>query len=329
MVALNVKIRPQELKSKDHRTLLVAVLSQWLPLAPATFRAIVEVVPSPSKAQSVRIPKMLHPDLPYHQITAKAENKLEEDLYSGDTSSDAFVVAYISKMFAVPTADLPQNQRKPLTAEEMRERGRASREAAAVLAVIGPALLENAQQIDSNGNHEPENPAEVPTPAEATKEGEATESLLGFARLYSGIMRTGQTMYALLPKYKATLLPSHPRNQKYIIPVKIECLYMMMGRDLLPVIEVPAGNVFAISGLEGKILRNGSLCGLGTRDAARETADMDKDKGCLVNLAGLYMPVLESFSTSCYLNLMSAYSLLRLCELRWSQRNPVSVLPLV
>lgn len=286
-----MKVRPQEMKSKDYRILAQAILSQWLPLAPATFRACVEVIPPPSQAQAVRIPKMLHPDLPYHQLVVQPQSKLEEDLYTGSTEDDAYIVAYISKMFAVPTNALPQNQRKPLTAEEMRQRGRANREAAAALAATGAVVVDQGKAIEVD-----------PTSFTAQQEGkdakqeesvkvEDQESLLGFARLYSGTMKAGQTLYAILPKYNAALPPSHPRNSKFITPVKIEHLYMMMGRELVMVNEVPAGNVFAVSGLEGKILRNGTLCGLSSGVAQAEHAKMDQDKACFVNLAGLHLNV--------------------------------------
>jgi ribosome assembly protein 1 len=289
VTALGVKIRPQELKTKDYRVLLQAVVSQWLPLAPATFRAIVEVIPPPPQAQSVRIPKMLHPDLPYHQTTVEPQNKLERDLYSGASGAEAFTIAYISKMFAVPADALPQNQRKPLTAEDMRQRGRASREAAAALAATGAIVVDQSKSLEATEAPGSADAPEEPV-ADATAEKQEEEVLLGFARLYSGTMRAGQHVYALLPKYDVALLPTHPRNSKFIVPVKVQYLYMMMGRDLVMVDEVPAGNVFAIAGLDGKILRNGTLCGVQDQE---ETAvqEAGKDRECFVNLAGLHMTV--------------------------------------
>lgn len=285
--ALGVKIRPQELKTKEYRSLLTAILSQWLPLAPATFRAVVEVVPPPSQAQAVRIPKMLHPELLHSQLDVKPENKLEEDMYYGRAGDDAFIVAYVSKMFAVPAKSLPQNQKKPMTAEEMRQRGRASREAAAALAATGAVVSEQAQPLQSDGevlklSEDKQDQPEIEEDAEV---------LLGFSRLYSGTLRAGQTVYAILPKYNTSLPPTHPRNSKFISAVKIQYLYMMMGRDLIMVDEVPSGNVFAVSGLEGKILRNGTLCGIGAKDVAVDLSQAAEDRECFVNLAGLGLTV--------------------------------------
>lgn len=294
--ALGVKIRPQELKTKEHRQLLTAILSQWLPLAPATFRAVVEVVPQPSQAQAVRIPKMLHPELLHSQTDVKPENKLEEDMYYGRAGDDAFVVAYVSKMFAVPAKALPQNQKKPMTAEEMRQRGRASREAAAALAATGAVLSEHVQPLQQS-NGEALTPSEE-KPEEQVEIDENAEVLLGFSRLYSGTLKAGQTVYAVLPKYNTALPPTHPRNSKFISAVKVEYLYMMMGRDLVMVDQVPSGNVFAVAGLEGKILRNGTLCGIGAKDVAGDLSGVTEDRDCLVNLAGLNLTVSvdEAFS---------------------------------
>ena len=238
---------------------------------------------------------MLHPDLPYNQLTVTPENKLEEDLYSGNSGPEAYVTAYVSKMFAVPSSALPQNQRKPLTADEMRERGRASREAAAALAASGAVVSEQAQAHPShsteqeNGNSAAEPATNGNGKSEDAEEIEE-EALLGFARLYSGTLRAGQCLHALLPKYNTRLPPTHPRNAKFILSTKVEFLYMMMGRELIMVDEVPAGNVCAIAGLEGKILRNGTLCGFGQ---SREIEDLDatKEKESLVNLAGLHSTV--------------------------------------
>lgn len=282
-----MKIRPQELKTKEHRTLSTAILSQWLPLAPATFRAVVEIIPQPSQAQAIRIPKMLHPELLHSQLDVKPENKLEEDMYHGNAGDDAFIVAYVSKMFAVPAKSLPQNQKKAMTAEEMRQRGRASREAAAALAATGAVVVEEALPLQSNGevlnlSEDKQEQAEV---------DEDAEVLLGFSRLYSGTLRAGQTVYAILPKYNASLPPTHPRNSKFISAVKVEYLYMMMGRDLVMVDEVPSGNVFAAAGLEGKILRNGTLCGIGAHDVAADLSQATEHRECFVNLAGLNLTV--------------------------------------
>ncbi len=248
--ALNLNILPRDLKSKNTRNLLNLVFSQWLPLATCTVQAVIDIIPPPSSSQQYRIPKILYPDI--SEDTIEPKNKLERDLFECNSDDAAFVGAYVSKMFAVPKKDFPEHKKKTLTAEEMRERGRIAREAAAA------------------GNSLPPSKDESPY-ASITNDGvEEGEVLLGFARLYSGRLRVGSHIFALLPKYDSSVPPSHPRNDKFLHMARVEALYTMMGRDLVPVNEVLAGNVFAIAGLEGKVWRSATLCSPGAGGVAEE-----------------------------------------------------------
>lgn len=212
--------------------------------------AIIGQLPPPKDAQRVRLPKMLYPNT-HRKANDPLEptNDVEKALYSCDISEDAPVVAYVSKMFAVPVEFLPENRRKQMSAEEMRERGRQQRELRAAHALL-----------DKSGEGIPLNQEEVVALAEEAEllEKEAAEelkgeSLIGFARLYSGSIRVGQKLYVMGPKYD----PKYPK--KHISEITVQSLYLIMGRDLESLDEVSAGNVFGIGGLEGHILKNGTL----------------------------------------------------------------------
>ncbi|KAG6832005.1 hypothetical protein H0H92_006041 [Tricholoma furcatifolium] len=276
--ALNLKILPRDLKSKDTRHLLSLIFSQWLSLSTCVTQTVIDVVPAPAVAQRTRIPKMLYPDL--YDATLEPKNKLEEDLYSSNSDSEASVTAYVSKMFAVAAKDLPENKKKPITAEEMRAKAREAREAKA------------AEQAAKSGEQaEPQSSAMPYTPPPPTDESAKEETVvgdaevvLGFARLYSGTLRTGTTIYGLLPKYNATLGPTHSTNAKYLVTATVEGLYIMMGRELVPVDSVRAGNIFAIKGLEGKVWRSATLCAPSEKGVG-EAAETDRP--CLINLGGV------------------------------------------
>ncbi|KAM0756504.1 translation elongation factor 2 [Meredithblackwellia eburnea MCA 4105] len=290
IASLNVKVRPQDLRSKDTRNLLLAIFSQWLPLAPSTFRAVIDKIHSPPIAQSLRVPKMLHPDLGNSSDEPVAPtNKLEKDLYEGAPTDDRLTIAYVSKMFAVKSDELPENQRKPLTADEMRARAKIAKEEREARAQrekedqaardAGLPLAERPQE-DLKAKKEREE-------EERLKAAVSKEVLIGFARQYSGTIRLGQQLYAVLPKFNSELPPSHPQNVRHIAPVKVEQLYMIMGRELVAVEEVKAGNLFAIGGLEGIVGRNATLCAMGPNTGVKDVASVDQDKECLVNLAGV------------------------------------------
>lgn len=275
---LDLKIHPRDLKSKDFRQLLSTIFSQWLSLSTCIIQTAVDVVPPPSEAQGIRIPKMLYPDL--HEPTVVPKNQLEKSLYSCDSRSEANVVALVSKMFAVPDSDLPENKKQALTAEELRARAKALREAKKLAEEQGDAANSASPSVT---------PAE-PTSASPGDTREETagpgENLLGFARIYSGTIVEGAKVFCVLPKYNHLLGPAHPRNQEHLVTATIERLYTMMGRELVRVPSVCAGNVFAIKGLEGKVWRNATICSP-NQSGVGDAPDVDLLKECLVNLGGV------------------------------------------
>ena len=311
---LELKILPRDLKSKDHSGLLSAVFSQWLPLASCTFSAVVSNIPSPKEAQALRIPKLLQPGLSYFAADKELEpqTEVQRDMYTAKPGQDAFKVAYVSKMFAVKREDLPEGRRKNLTAEEMRARAKDSRERArAIQAATGAQVNGDAEHQTSNGMSleeaqaqaqaaaQRDNPTAPSQTAEAESDNaaaakpESDEVIIGFSRLYSGSLRVGASMMAILPKYNPKLGPSSTNNAKHLKEVKIEGLYMMMGRELIAVQEVPAGNVFGIRGIEKTVLRNATLFAppdahlQGPEKTISEWLNTGENASQLVNLSGV------------------------------------------
>ena len=273
--ALNLKLLPRDLRSKDGRQLLSLIFNQWLSLSTCVIQSVIDIVPSPPAAQAVRLPRMLYPNAFDQEIMPK--NKLERDLYSSNSGADAYITAYVSKMFAVPRKELPENKVRPLTAEELRTRGRAAREA----------------RKDTTLESIPNTPAvEDTADAPETLPAANDEIILGFARLYSGTIKVGTRIYCVLPKYSAALSPDHPANVNNIVVAEVEGLYVMMGRELQPVASVRAGNTFAIRGLEGKVWRNATLCSPGEAGILQDS-NCQQDHECLINLGGANRMVLS------------------------------------
>jgi len=188
---------------------------------------------------------MLNPDLSETHVDPKS--KLEKDLYSCDVSESAHVVGYVSKMFAVSTAQLPEHKKQTVTVDELRARAREAR-----------VRVESREQ--SRAATPSLNPAESLTGESSGDLNTANETLLGFARLYSGVIRVGSTVACVFPKYNNELEPTHPRNKPHVVNATVDALYTMMGRDLVTVDSVSAGNIFAIRGLEGSVWRSATIC---------------------------------------------------------------------
>jgi len=311
---LNLKIPPRELKSKDTRNLLQLVFSQWLSLSTCVIQTAIDIVPPPSSAQLTRIPKILYPDL--LELTIAPKNKLEKDLWNCDDGEEAFVIGYVSKMFAVPIKELPENKKATVTAEQMRANAKAARERAAAAAL--------AAATEANGGSPPSTPAEVSNDQGDDIGGEESNEdddvLLGFARIYSGTIRVGSTVRCVLPKYNNNFPPTHPRNIPQTTTTIVEGLYTMMGKDLVRVDTVPAGNVFAIRGLEGKVTRSATICAPSRQGLVDEGVGGGNTEYVL-NLGGVLRPVTRSPALFISWKLKSPFlRCIRSSGSRWSQK---------
>lgn len=263
---LNLKVSPRDLKTKDSRQLVSLLCNQWLPLSTCIIQAVIDIVPSPPAAQAFRLPRMLYPDSFEQGIAPK--NKLEQDLFTSNLGPDANVVAYVSKMIAVPRKELPENKSRSLTADEMRSRGREPRRERSSEDTNAPlAALQGTMET-----------LEIEEKAD-------DEVILGFARLYSGSLTIGTEVYCVLPKYNASLPPEHPSNVHNLVTAEVEGLYIMMGRELHPVETILAGHTFAIRGLGGKVWRNATLCAPLCTGIPRGS-DVKYNQACFINLGG-------------------------------------------
>ena len=124
---------------------------------------------------------------------------------------------------------------------------------------------------------------------QSEQEAQKGEVLLGFARIYSGTIRVGTTIACVLPKYSNAHGPTHARNARHIVTARVEGLYVMMGRELVNVESVQAGNVFAIKGLEGKVWRNATLCA--PSDGGLKEGGLEQLVDSVVNLGGVHRMV--------------------------------------
>jgi ribosome assembly protein 1 len=190
---------------------------------------------------------MLYPDQLESHVDPKSN--FEKDLYSCNASESAHVVAYVSKMFAISTAQLPEHKKQTLTVDELRARAREAR-----------VRVESREQSRATSPSPGDIPSENPVGESPSDLKSASETLLGFARLYSGVIRVGSTVACVLPKYNNQFEPTHPRNKSHVVNATVGALYTMMGRDLVAVDSVSAGNIFAIRGLEGSVWRTATIC---------------------------------------------------------------------
>ncbi|KAK5089400.1 Cytoplasmic GTPase/eEF2-like protein (ribosomal biogenesis) [Exophiala xenobiotica] len=250
--SLNIQIPAHVARSRDTKAILQAVFSSWLPLSTALLVSVIEFLPSPADAQATRVPEIMDDLIGVEHIDKNISSAMIE-FKAGKTDP---VVAYVSKMVAIPESELPAKRRKlgsTLTADEARELARKKRAEfakarAEAEGANGTDGITNGMQDSSIGDEDPEDV----TP----EQPEDPEHLIGFARLFSGNLKVGDEVYVLPPKFNPAQPHASPEPKK----VKITALYLLMGRGLEALESVSAGTIFGIEGLEGHILKTGTLC---------------------------------------------------------------------
>lgn len=266
--SLKIRITPRELRSKDKKQLIKTVMSQWLPVANAVLLTVADKLPSPLESQKQRIESILD-SAPGAELI---DHQLRENMI--DCCKNEKLSCYISKMLLIPTEELPENQKEALTHDELIERGRQAR-AAAAKAAEAVKMMEQVQNESDDMyarvseskkiEEEPEFKFEdeeedltADTQENETENETEKETAIGFARIYSGTLSVGDEVSVLQPRFN----PSKPH--KYISTTKITGLYLLMGRDMISLKKVPAGNIVGIKGLDGHLLKSGTLVNTGT-----------------------------------------------------------------
>ncbi|KAI6884585.1 elongation factor Tu [Hortaea werneckii] len=252
--SLNINIPAHIMRSRDPKALLGAVFGAWLPLSTAMLVSVIEGLPSPQTAQEARMPSMLE-DSPGSQ---HLDSRITDAATHSKSNVGEPCVAYVSKMVSVPESELPANRRKGgmLSAEEAQELGRRKR------AEIARAQAQANNESDVAGITDALSSAAIgedDDTADADNQPEQEEDpehLIGFARIFSGTLTVGDEVYVLPPKYT----PAKPHAQPQPKKVTIKALYLLMGRSLESLSSVPAGNVVGIAGLEGAIIKSGTIC---------------------------------------------------------------------
>lgn len=248
--SLSLTIAPHVLRSRDPRALLTAVFAAWLPLSTALLVSVIEHLPSPPVAQASRLPTLIDASPGADHV----DSKVRDAMVGFKVSREEPVVAYVSKMVSIPASELPENKRKAgasLSAEEARDMARKKRAEIAQAQAAAEGIGGLTAAMESTGMRDESNIADG-----EVDQVQVPEHLIGFARLYSGTLSVGDSVYVLPPKFS----PAHPHAAPEPPKVTVTALYLLMGRGLEPLNSVPAGVVFGIAGLEGHILKSGTLC---------------------------------------------------------------------
>lgn len=248
--SLSLNIPSHLLRSRDSSAIMNALFSAWLPLSTAVLVSVIEYLPAPPEAQASRLPTLVDASPGAVHVDPLVRDAVT-DMKSFD---DDPVVAYVSKMVSVPESELPQNKRKmgsTMSSDEAREMARRKR-----------AEFAKAQALNENGtDHDDLSSALDDADLNKTNglgenEPAEKEQLIGFARLYSGTLSVGDSIYVLPPKFSPASPHASPEPQKVVVTG----LFLLMGRSLETLTSVGPGVVCGIAGLQGSVLKSATLC---------------------------------------------------------------------
>uniref|UniRef100_A0AAA9SKN9 Elongation factor-like GTPase 1 n=1 Tax=Bos taurus TaxID=9913 RepID=A0AAA9SKN9_BOVIN len=280
VTSLGLKIGAREARHSDPKVQINAICSQWLPISQAVLAMVCQKLPSPLDITAERVEKLMCAGSQTFDSLPPETQALKAAFMKCGSEDTAPVIIFVSKMFAVDAKALPQNKPRPLTQEEIAERReRARRRHAEKLAAAqGQAPVEPTQDAGalemSPQGEEPkgdEQGVESETPKPVSPEGSEQESFIAFARVFSGVARKGKRIFVLGPKYspleflqQVPLGFSAPLEDLPPVPhmacCTLENLYLLMGRELEDLEEVPPGNVLGIGGLQDFVLKSATLC---------------------------------------------------------------------
>ncbi|XP_040058620.2 elongation factor-like GTPase 1 [Gasterosteus aculeatus] len=262
VTSLGIKVLPRDLRHSDPKVLLSAVCSQWLPVSQAVLLMVCEKLPSPLDMAAERVEKLMSVGARRFDSLPEQTQELKRAFLRCSSRENEPLIIFVSKMFAVDAAALPQNRQRPLSQEEMAHRRELARQRHAdrmAAGCVDPPARPDTASVSLPAKMESVTP----------EEEEEQQTFVAFARVYSGVAKKGQRVFVLGPKYDPgqglSTLPEGVSASDCVSAVphlsccSMERLYLLMGRELEELEEVPAGNVLGIGGLEDSVLKSATL----------------------------------------------------------------------
>ncbi|SMN19821.1 similar to Saccharomyces cerevisiae YNL163C RIA1 Cytoplasmic GTPase involved in biogenesis of the 60S ribosome [Maudiozyma saulgeensis] len=139
--ALNIKLLPRDLRSRDDKQLLRNVMGQWLPVSTAVLLTVIEKLPSPVESQKNRLDTILK----IETDTENVDKHLLDSMSTCDRNGPS--CAYVSKILSIPREELPISSSKEVSPDQIMERNRKAREEA-LKAAKRAEMLENMGKLD-------------------------------------------------------------------------------------------------------------------------------------------------------------------------------------
>ncbi|KAJ8271563.1 hypothetical protein COCON_G00104220 [Conger conger] len=286
VASLGLKVASRDTRHSDPKVLLSAICSQWLPVSHAVLTMVCFKLPSPLDMEAERVEKLMCAGVRRFESLPEKTQELKTAFLECKNDESAPVIVFVSKMFAVDSKALPQNKQRPLTQEEIAQRREVARQKHAERLAANQGANEGAENPEPaparpapqtvppsgegcTGGEAPAGQTEALAPRTDRSAEEGKEHFIAFARVFSGVVKRGQPVFVLGPKFDPSqalkTLPEGCCAADTLPPVPhmacctLERLYLLMGRELEELSEVPPGNVLGIGGMEEWILKSATV----------------------------------------------------------------------
>ncbi|XP_041031165.1 elongation factor-like GTPase 1 isoform X2 [Carcharodon carcharias] len=259
--SLGLTILPRDSRHTDPKVHLNAICTQWLPISHAVLSMVCNKLPSPLDIAAERVEKLMCVRSRRFDSLPVQTQALKQAFLECKSDETAPVIVFICKMFAVDSKALPQNKLRPLSQEEIAQRREQARKRHAA------KLANQMQKLEQNP---PEKTLEISSANTSTRDiqvanqmeqtdlntcrqdSQQKEHFIAFARVYSGTIRKGQKLFVIGPKYDPSealaklpesCSPGDDLSIPHLAHCTVEDLYLLMGKELENVQDVPVGNV--------------------------------------------------------------------------------------
>lgn len=234
---LGLKVTSRDIKHRDASTALKAIMNAWLPAARCLIDTVIEKLPSAAAAQAQRERlASLWPNLDRLPLEEKGnESKDKSDALgtSIQLQHDAIakcdpegpVIGYVVKM----VEGNPENGTNGINIRMPKGRSELQ------------ALKEEP------GSQEPEQAGDIDLPI----------PMIAFARILSGRLTVGDSVFVYSPKYEVRQDGSF--NESSVSKATVKGLFLLMGRGMDPITSVSAGAVVGIAGLDESVLKTATI----------------------------------------------------------------------
>ncbi|CAH2274105.1 elongation factor-like GTPase 1 [Pelobates cultripes] len=270
--SLGLQIGPRESRHSDPKVHVNAICSKWLPISEAVLCMVCRKLPSPLEVPAERVEKLMCVGSRRFDSLPPQSQQLKEAFLQCRSEETSPVIIFVSKMFAVDTKFLPQNKQRALNNPEIlmekflwdEGRGHSFMISHSVKPQTAQPHLAELCSSHTESIYERWNKDNILKETTIVT-AEATISASKHNYIPIGTLAAIVRFSPDMRDVESNTLPANcaPGDDLPAIPhmacCTIDNLYLLMGRELEELDEVPAGNVLGIRGLEDYVLKSGTL----------------------------------------------------------------------